>query len=228
MLSVPSLFPVLLLHGGYSMLKAAAISLPSRTVSTISPEPKNETSTMPKSLPYIGNNPYCSNSIIWTGLNTLDDHFLRDCRKATDKFENFVASFPKPDTRFEFVDPQTPPMQRLPKMETPRRYASRIGRCTVAIVNLVDFPAEYLPIQRPGPFRKTDVDSYEGLATTVTDLYTSCLPYKLGWAVAGEASALGVLILATGSLVDQKIEKGFPPIGYLNASTENVGGFDVV
>ena len=44
----------------------------------------------------------------------------------------------------------------------------------------------------------------------------------------GEASALGVLILATGSLVDQKIEKGFPPIGYLNASTENVGGFDVV
>lgn len=43
----------------------------------------------------------------------------------------------------------------------------------------------------------------------------------------GEASALGVLILATGSLVDQKIEKGFPPIGYLNASTENVGGLDV-
>ena len=125
MLSVPSLFPVLLLHGGFSMLKAAAISLPSRTVSTISPEPKNETSTMPKSLPYLGNNPYCSNSIIWTGLNTLDDHFLRDCGKATDKFENFVSSFPKPDTRFEFVDPQTPPMQRLPKMETPRRYASR-------------------------------------------------------------------------------------------------------
>lgn len=125
MLSVPSLFPVLLLHGGYSMLKAAAISLPSNTVSTISPEPKNETSTTPNSLPYLGNNPYCSNSIIWTGLNTLDEHFLRDCCKATDKFEDFVASFPKPDTRFEFLDLQTPPMQRLPKMETPRRYVSR-------------------------------------------------------------------------------------------------------
>ena len=75
-----------------------------------------------------------------------------------------------------------------------------IGRCTVAIVNLVDFPAEYLPIQRPGPFRKTDVDSYEGLATTVTDLYTSCLPYKLGWAVAGKRSRLISFSLRTWKL----------------------------
>ena len=43
----------------------------------------------------------------------------------------------------------------------------------------------------------------------------------------GEASSLGVLIFATGSLVDQKIETGYPFVGLLNASTENVRGGDV-
>lgn len=44
----------------------------------------------------------------------------------------------------------------------------------------------------------------------------------------GEASSLGVFIFATGSLVDQKIEKGFPPVGYLGSAAESVGGIDVV
>ncbi|KAF6219636.1 hypothetical protein HO133_004105 [Letharia lupina] len=220
MLPKPFLFPALLIHSSYSLLKAAAISFPSQPgVSALSsPESSNETSKIPNQLPYTGTNPYCSASIIWTGFNTLDSHFQRDCRAATDKFENFVASCSNPNTRYEFLDPRTQPMQRLPKMETPRRYVSRIGRCTVAIVNLVDFPAEYLPTQRSGPFRKTDVDSYEGLGMAVTEMYTSCLPHSLGWAAVGEASSLGVFIFATGSLVDQKIEKGFPPEGAIRGA----------
>ncbi|KAF6224553.1 hypothetical protein HO173_013042 [Letharia columbiana] len=127
MLPKPFLFPALLIHSSYSLLKAAAISFPSQPgVSALSsPESSNETSKIPNQLPYTGTNPYCSASIIWTGLNTLDSHFQRDCRAATDKFEDFVASCPNPNTRYEFLDPRTQPMQRLPKMETPRRYVTR-------------------------------------------------------------------------------------------------------
>lgn len=127
MLPKPFLFPALLIHSSYSHLKAAAISFPSQPgVSAFSsPESSNETSKIPNQLPYAGTNPYCSASIIWTGFNNLDSHFQRDCRAATDKFEDFVASCPNPNTRYEFLDPRTQPMQRLPKMETPRRYVSR-------------------------------------------------------------------------------------------------------
>lgn len=55
----------------------------------------------------------------------------------------------------------------------------------MAVINLVDFPVEYLPTQRPGPFRNTDVDSYGRLAVAVKNVYTACLPHGLGWAAVG-------------------------------------------
>lgn len=125
MLSTHTLISILVIQSGHSMLKAAAMTLPSHTLLTISPESRNETATLPNSLPYTGTNPYCSDSVVWTGLNTLDDQFLQDCREATDKFEAIVATSPKPSTRYEFLAAHTLPILMLPNMETPRRYVSR-------------------------------------------------------------------------------------------------------
>ena len=109
--------------------------------------------------------------------------------------------------QFEFLAANTSPSSRiLASAYTPRRYT--IGRCTVAVVMLVDFPdSQLLPGQPPGPHPPRAKTSFEQLWGAAGRIVLACIRPEgfAGWEVVGRQNAIGVFVWSTGSEIDRAV-----------------------
>ncbi|MCJ1459529.1 hypothetical protein MMC28_009908, partial [Mycoblastus sanguinarius] len=164
-------------------------SYPAAVLLSALPVPSLATSLPPPASPLAANisalssnvGPYCTSASTWTGGLSLPAVFFKDCIKANNLLFD-IEVFTHENANYEFLNAQTSASYRLPLMRTPRRYT--FGMCTIAIVNINDIPAGYLPQVPAQTFPQTEVSSYTLIYETLIEVRAACLRglNRLGWA----------------------------------------------
>ncbi|KAL8669189.1 MAG: hypothetical protein Q9168_006213 [Polycauliona sp. 1 TL-2023] len=100
--------------------------------------------------------PPCTGSFDWLGRGLKP----MDCKYALEKFWRLDVARNRVHD-FEFIGLGGQRYTKLTAMKTPRRYQH--GSCTIVIANLNLFPPQDLPEPPQGPFKYSDISSFEEL-----------------------------------------------------------------
>lgn len=151
-------------------------------------------------------NPFRTHCIGYSSWVLPEPGSLDDCGEAVDHL--YLTDYGRFLGRnFQFLATNAAPSPRLSTTaSTPRRYT--IGRCTVAVVMLTDFPSSQpLPGKPLGPYPPRDIASFRNVWGAALRILRACVEGQkfAGWEVIGRDEGIGVFIWSRGSEIDRAV-----------------------